>query len=275
MLHLTSDSHWRIRAIVTPLVLCAGLLAGCVTKPLWDERRLATLLPADVILLGEQHDAREHQQIHKSVVATLAQQGQLTALAIEMADAGRSTRGLPIDSTEQSIRDALQWKEAAWPWSAYGPAIMTAVRAGVPVLGANLPHDQMRAAMSDPGLDGLLPGPALKAQQQNIRLGHCDLLPESQITPMTRIQIARDRSMASVLQQALKTGQTTVLLAGNGHVDRQLGVPQHLSAKLTTRAVALQAGDNNNPIAGAYDARWVTPALPDKDYCTGVTANRP
>ena len=56
--------------------------------------------------------------------------------------------------------------------------------------------------MADGKLDGQLPGPALKAQQQAIRLGHCNMLPESQITPMTRVQIARDISMAQTLAAA-------------------------------------------------------------------------
>jgi uncharacterized iron-regulated protein len=232
--------------------------------------RLDQLLPADVLLLGEQHDAAEHQQIEQQVVANLAQRGVLAAVALEMADAGTSTASLHPSSSDEQVQLALRWSDKAWPWSAYGPAVMTAVRAGVPVLGGNLPRNRMQDSMADSKLDAALPGPALKAQQQGIRTGHCNLLPEAQITPMTRIQIARDQSMAGVLQQAVNPGQTTVLLAGSGHVDRQLGVPQHLSAKLITRAVALQAGDNNNPLGGAYDVRWVTPALPDKDYCASL-----
>ena len=96
----------------------------------------------------------------------------------------------------------------AWPWQDYGPAVMTAVRAGVPVLGANLPRDQMPASMNDSKLDVQLPGPALKAQQQAIRIGHCNLLPESQITPMTRVQIARDITMADTIHQLVFPGKT-------------------------------------------------------------------
>jgi hypothetical protein len=109
------------------------------------------------------------------------------------------------------------------------------VRAGVPVLGANLPRAQMPSRMADRQLDLQLPGPALKAQQQLIRTGHCNLLPESQVTPMARIQIAKDISMANTLAQAALPGKTVVLLAGSGHADRQLGVPRHLPADVVAQ----------------------------------------
>ena len=235
--------------------------------------RLDTLLPTDALLLGEQHDAKEHQQIHSQVIALLAERGLLAAVALEMADVGVTTAGLHPSSTEQQTRSALKWNDKGWPWEAYGSAVMTAVRAGVPVLGANLPREQIRPKMQDSALDGQLPGPALKAQQQLIRMGHCNLLPESQITPMTRIQIAKDISMAGTLVKAALPGKVVVLLSGSGHTDRLLGVPQHLPASLQFKAVRLRAGDAQvGDKAEAFDAVWATPALPEKDYCAEFKA---
>ena len=255
------------------------LLAGCVGQPLKTtpmppmtagqlSEKVSALLPADVLLLGEQHDAAEHQQIHAEVVALLAQRGTLAAVALEMADAGASTARLQPSATEAQTQSALKWNNNAWPWAAYGPAVMAAVRAGVPVMGANLPREQMRLKMLDAALDGQLPGAALKAQQQLIRSGHCNLLPESQITPMTRIQIAKDISMANTLASAMLPGKVVVLLSGSGHIDRLLGVPQHLPASLQVKAVRLRAGDAAaDDKLEAFDAVWATPALLEKDYC--------
>lgn len=261
-------------------VLCAALTTACAHRPeapiipllagpaAFDTAtRLDKLLPADVLLLGEQHDAAEHQQIEQQVLANLAQRGVLAAVALEMADAGTSTASLHPSSSDEQVRLALHWSDKAWPWSAYGPPVMTAVRAGVPVLGANLPRARMRDSMADSKLDAALPGPALKAQQQDIRTGHCNLLPEAQITPMTRIQIARDISMASTLSQAAVPGKVVVLLSGNGHADRFLGVPQHLGHDLRVKIIRLQAGPDAGDQASAFDMLWVTPALPEKDYC--------
>lgn len=231
---------------------------------------LEAALPADVLILGEQHDAAEHQHIEQQVVALLAARGTLAAVALEMADTGASTSALKPSATEQQVRNALNWNDKGWPWAAYGPAVMTAVRAGVPVLGANLPRAQMPASMADRQFDARLPGPALKAQQQLIRIGHCNLLPESQVTPMTRIQIAKDITMANTLAQAALPGKTVLLLAGSGHADLIVGVPQHLPSDLKTKAIRLRAGAVSNEKAEAFDAVWTTPALPEKDYCEGL-----
>ena len=245
-------------------------LCGCSLQPRQsDEERLAAWLPADVLLLGEQHDAGAHQNVQQLLVAVLAGRGLLAALALEMADSGTSTALLPPDASPEKVRALLNWDDMAWPWTAYGPAVMSAVRAGVPVLGANLPRSDMRASMADSQLDLRLPAPAFKAQQQLIRQGHCDLLPEGQITPMTRIQIARDRRMADTLAKAAQKGKVVVLNSGSVHADKQLGVPQHLPAGLQVKSVRLLAGGQVLP-GETFDGVWPTEALPDKDYCAGL-----
>src|SRR3954466_699883 len=168
-------------------VAACALLAGCAGAP-----PLPELAGVDALLVGEQHAAGVHAVVHERLVSTLAGRGNLAAVALEMAERGTSTAGLPASASESEVQQALHWNAQGWPWPRYRPAVMAAVRAGVPVLGANLPREQQRAAMQDRSLDQLLPGPALKAQQQAVRLGHCEMLPESQITPMTRVQIGRD-----------------------------------------------------------------------------------
>ncbi len=223
-------------------------LAACASLP----PAVDAALPADALLLGEQHDAPRHQHLHRETVQALAARGQLAALALEMADQGAGTRGLPAGADEAAVRQALRWNEAAWPWAAYGPAVMAAVRAGVPVLGANLPRGDMRAAMLDASLDQRLPPQALARQREAIRIGHCDLMPAAQLAPMARIQIARDRAMADTVSGAAQAGRTVVLVAGHAHVDAEVGVPLHLPPGLRARSVT-----------------W--PAVPPaRDYCADL-----
>ena len=259
--------------------LCTVLLSGCAAQLAADgiSSRALALLPADVILLGERHDAPDHQRIHREVIEALAQRGALAAVALEMADQGRSSAGLAPDVEPAQVRSALLWENNAWPWADYGPAVMAAVRAGVPVIGANLPRAQMRAAMNNADLDARLPAAALTAQQEAIRAGHCGLLPEGQILPMTRIQVARDVAMAQTVQAAAVAGKTVVLLAGGGHVDRNLGVPQHLPATLQAKSVLLQTqrAEAGADRADNFAEVWTTPRVPDKDYCAGLRAKLP
>ncbi len=206
----------------------ALLLPGC-----------AMLSVGDALLLGEQHDAPGHRELQREWVERLAARDHLAALALEMAEQGTSTVGLPAGADEAQVREALRWNAPSWPWDVYAPVVMAAVRAGVPVLGANLPRDMLREAMEDPQLDVLLPEPLLQAQRQAVRAGHCGLLPERQIPPMTRIQIARDRSMAQTLAEASRPGKTVVLVAGAGHVDPELGVPHYLPPGVRVRQLVL------------------------------------
>ena len=203
-----------------------------------------------ILLLGEQHDEPAHHELEREMVQALASRGVLAALALEMADRGASTAGLAPDASEAMVRQALQWNSSAWPWEAYAPAVMAAVAAGVPVVGANLPRQQLRQAAADRNLDRELPGPAMKAQQQAIRTGHCGLLPETQVGPMARMQIARDRAMAATLQQLVVPGMTVLLISGAGHADPAIGVPRHLPAGLVVKSAPLPP-----------------PLAPRQDYC--------
>src|SRR5262245_42117735 len=143
------------RLAVSLLFASAMLVLGCqsFTKPALAPHEvaapaadLAGLRPAELLLFGEQHDAPDQAPLQRRLVETLAAGGALAALGLEMAEQGRSTAGLPPDAAEDRVRAALDWQDAAWPWARYGPVVMAAVRAGVPVLGANLAREHLGAA---------------------------------------------------------------------------------------------------------------------------------
>ena len=119
------------------------ILGGCALTPHRSEvptwpQALERLLPTEILLLGERHDAPQHQDMQRQTVQWLAQRGLLAALVMEMAEAGRSTQGLAPQASEAEVQTALGWSEALWPWQNYGPVAMAAVQAGVPVLGIAL-----------------------------------------------------------------------------------------------------------------------------------------
>ncbi|MDP2986809.1 ChaN family lipoprotein [Hydrogenophaga sp.] len=257
------------RTAVT-LAVSVALLAACAhPTPSSVPALLAQVMPTPVLMLGEQHDAPEHQALQRDVIQALAARGQLGALVMEMAEQGHQTTGLPKDAGEARVREALNWTDqGGWPWPVYSAVVMAAVRAGVPVLGGDLPRSQMTAAMANDALESRIGSAVLQEQRQGIREGHCDLLPESQIAPMTRIQLARDDTMARIVAAAVEKagpGKTVVLVAGNGHVRRDLGVPLYLPKTLAHRVVMAQAGATKT--APPADAVWPTPAQPPRDHC--------
>jgi uncharacterized iron-regulated protein len=228
-----------VRAILI-LSTCLGLLAACAGVP---------ASRPDILILGEQHDAPGHQRLHRRTVEALAGRGQLAAVALEMALSGHSTRGLAPDAGDAQVRAALAWDDKGWPWAAYGPIVMAAVRAGIPVAGANLPPAGLREAARDAHIDSTVPAAALQAQVDDVREGHCGLLPESQLLPMARMQVARDAELARVTASLVVPGKTVVLVTGGRHADPQLGVPLHLPADLHVQS------------------RIWPPQPPARDYC--------
>jgi uncharacterized iron-regulated protein len=266
-------------------------LAGCVAlaPPITEQPSLA-IRPANVTLIGEQHDAPEHHALQRQMVADLTAQHRLAALLLEMADAGVGTENLPPTATEAQVQAALQWREAAWPWQNYGPSIMAAVRAQVPVLGANLPRAEMRTAMADTHWDEQVPPPVLQHHHMAIREGHCGLMPEAQIPAMARIQIARDVRMAQTIDKTVMrwgheaariakpdvhadtapTTPTVMLLAGSAHVVRSTGIPLHLAARYpqhSIEVIVMKAGSGATLPHTEADKIIETPVLPESDYC--------
>ncbi len=267
---------------IATLALLGGL-TGCATG--YPDRATAAargllqqLMPTPLLLLGEQHDATEHQALQAALVRQLGAEHTLAALVIEMAEAGDTTVALPPTADDATVRRALRWdtNRQAWPWPAYGPAIMAAVRAGVPVLGGNLPAVDMGAAMVNVALDSALGPGALRAQQTALRKGHCGLLPESQIAPMTRIQIARDQSLARTAVSVLQPGKTVLLVAGNQHVRRDLGAPLYLPAGQPHRTVmSLPKNLIEGTSSGETDRIWSSPALAPRDHCAEFLRQQP
>lgn len=259
----------------------ALLLGGCahqastLTSSADWQQTLAQWTDAQVIALGEQHDQIAHHQWEAQTVQWLAAVQRLGALVIEMAPAGGSTAGLATTSTEEQVQQALQWQSGAagggWPWQDYGPMVMNAVRAGVPVLGGNLPRAQMKQTMGQSRYDSHLPASGWQLQLDAIKDGHCGLLPESQFAPMARIQLARDESMAKVtataVQQWSRPGQSVLLVAGRSHVRSDIGVPTWLPKDLRQKVAIAQSDKAPKAINMKADKLLTLAGNASQDQC--------
>ena len=258
--------------LIVPLLVACSTPGVPTSMPVaaWAPHLQTAPLPA-ALLLRLPHDAPQHQQWQQATAQALIARQQLAAIVLEMADNGHSTQCLPPDATDAKVQQALQWQQAGWPWPAYGPTIMTAVRAGVPVVGGNLPRAAMKTVMQQAVWDSHLPPAAWERQREAIRTGHCHLLPAQQITPMTRIQLAKDAQMARTIQSHRQAGKTVLLIAGRGHVLRSIGVPTWLDRGTPALVAVAQAGAQDE-LAPTFDADVVvqTPALPAKDHCAAL-----
>lgn len=257
---------------------------------------LEALTGASIVLLGEKHDNPDHHSLQLEILQDLARSDRLQLLALEMLDADQQAllpalAGLDSEASLESLREALAWDADGWDWNFYGPLVQHALRARVPLVAANISRDQMseiyRSDDAQPWL-GMLDDTALAALHEEIDRSHCQLLPASQFPAMVRVQQARDFRMAQSLLGSEVTGamKTRVLVAGNFHVRRDLGVPRYLqqldpfmtSERVVSLAIlevdesVVEPGDYLESISGtpAYDFIWFTPALTDEDYCASL-----
>lgn len=232
----------------------------------------AASAPVAALLIGEQHDQPDHQRQAAQLIGELASQGRLQAVVLEMAERGATTRGLPPTASEPQVQAALRWDERGWPWARYRDIVMNAVRSGVPVLGGNLPRNELRQAQTDARWDTAIAATAWSRLRDAVRDGHCGLVPDEHLGPMVRMQVARDRSLAeTVLQQTqlAPAGKIVVLHAGAVHAARRTGVPLHLAELAPRSAVRTTAFA---PLAepADFDEIRTSRIEPQADHCAAL-----
>ncbi len=261
-----------------------GASSQAHATPMAPSGLLDAVVGARYILLGEVHDNSDGHAIRLEWLRLLARDRRFV-IAMEQFDRPRqadidaarqrieASRGaVPLDDTrlrEQALELARAggFASGAWDWPSYEPVVMLALRNGLPLQAANLPASEaMALARGQPRGPAGLAAPSLeptgawnRASQEAIEVairdGHCGLLPERAVAPMVRAQLARDRAMAEVMiDAARRTGLPVVLLAGNGHVRTDIGVPRHLAAlDPGARQVSVGVIERDERPEGRYD----------------------
>lgn len=244
---------------------------------------LATrLAAADYLLLGEIHDNPAHHRARAGLIRDLP--ATFRHLVLEQVDRGQRVDGnLPV---EEAL-DRAGFSRKGWGWPLHEPVLGAARERGMSLLGGNLDRKSARQVAKEgrPALDAELSRlveAAPLAESARLRLeanlveGHCGKLPAVRLSGMALAQRARDASLARTLTE---TGGPAVLIAGNGHVRRDYGVPAILAGAAPGARVAsvgfLELGPGERPDPetwrGLYDYVWFTPPATREDPCLGLT----
>lgn len=255
---------------------------------------VARALAADAVLLGETHDNPDHHALQAWMVRRMIAGGRRPAVAFEMIDDSqrdaleRHLATAPDDAA--GLGAAIGWDKTGWPdWTHYRPIAEAALAAGRAPIPANLSRDDTRAlARGDApdlsaklGLDRTLDPDMAAAIAEEIKVGHCDMLPEPAVPPMIRIQFARDAVMARALMAGLEEGRQAVLIAGASHIRTDRAVPWHLrqlapeAAMLSLAFVEIQEDETDpstygklyNSGALPFDVVIFTPRQEREDQC--------
>ena len=271
----------RFAFVLALAMLATSLgLGACTTstpRAEWQER----LRGDTVALLGEVHDNAVQHRLRLAILERAIDAGWRPAIVMEQfdrerqADIDRARRERPLDA--QHVIDLAG--ASGWNWDLYRPVVELALRRGLPLVAGDLSNADttkiVRGGLSAVfdvataaalGLDRPIDPEWQSAQEQEIDAGHCHALPASLWPRMARAQLARDAVLARAVLDHAEGG--VVLLAGNGHVRHDIGVPRWL-ALAPGRVLAigfLEDGDQSTPVA-AFDAVVRTAAAERSDPC--------
>jgi uncharacterized iron-regulated protein len=251
--------------IISAALLASALAlhAHAATRIAADADALARAMQGTrVVLLGEVHDNAAQHALRARALRKLIEGGARPAIAFEQfdrdaqeaIDRARRERPRDVDYLVAQAKGAPSWN-----WTMYKPFIALALEYDLPIVAANLPRaDAMKTATDAAAGDA--PAALVRAQEEAVRKGHCDLLPPEAIPGMARAQIARDRTLAQAI--APYAGRGVVLLTGNGHVRKDSGVPHWLPVASTSIGVLEDEEDTEG-----YDYYVVTERAARPDPC--------
>jgi uncharacterized iron-regulated protein len=251
---------------------------------------LADLGDADFVLIGERHDNLDHHRLQTRIAQALQRDARRPrALAFEMMAADRQLAIVehldahPGDAA--GLGAAVDWQSDGWPdWALYEPIARAAIANGGQIVAAGLDGAQKRAVFEQgpqalrssfvrrTGLDQSLAASLTADLRHELDEAHCGEAPPQVLAGMYRVQRARDAMMADRL--AVASGRAGgILIAGNGHVRKDRGVPWYLArlepgARVATVALIEVRDDVRRPPSDLpYDYVWFTPRVDDQDFC--------
>jgi len=276
-----------------------------LTETIWDLNTGArstqgslfgALRAARFRLLGEVHDNPAHHTIRLGLLDALAGSGLKPAVAFEQFDRAHDKALQQLLAagavTAEAVAQAVQFDRKGWNWDLYRPLVEAALRHRLPLRAANL----SRAEASRIAKEGMtaLGAPRIsqlrletvwsaekdRALREIVYEGHCRAIPEPLTTNIAAAQRARDATLAEALLEPPSDG--AVLIAGNGHVRRDLGVPLYLRQALPDARIAslglLEVENGKDQAADyfaegperTYDFAWFTPRAAREDPCKAL-----
>lgn len=288
---------------------------ACSPSPVTALRRALTAHLADggLLLLGEIHDSGVQHALRgyliDAIAAEMAQQDKpAPALVFEhirtdqAAAFGEQVKPTSREAARQAARDLLarlDWENSGWPPATlFLPIFEAAIAHRLPILPGHPTRAEVRdvarrglsalpeGTVKQLGLDTPLPEPFANTLLDELEESHCGLMPRTAFTNMALAQRYRDAHLAARLAAAANQHGAAILLAGNGHVRTDRGVPWDLARLVPERKVLavafIEVEDGKNDAAGyvprdpsgrpAYDYVILTPRTERADPCEAMRA---
>ena len=241
-----------------------------------------------VWLLGELHDNTTGHALRLQTLTRLVAGGARPALLMEQFDRELQTAidreqqpapGMPPGDAEfDAAVDALvrlaspPGAAPGWDWALYRPVLRLALQYRLPIVAANVSRRDARQVIAQglaaTGFDPGVPADIADAQATAIVASHCGQVSMAQAGRMALAQVARDQFMAR--QVGRYAGRGVVLLAGNGHVRKDLGMPRWLDNGTRQRSWAVAYLEPDSADITAFDQVVQVPEQPRVDPCKAM-----
>ncbi len=235
-----------------------------------------------IVLFGEVHDNAAQHALRLQAFEALLRSGARPALLLEQFDRERqpaidlARAGTPAPDAAQIIlagSGAPASENRLWNWPFYQPLIALALTYDLPIIAANVSREDARRVIAEglaaQGFNPLVAPEIQRAQSEEIEGSHCGMLDAAQAQRMVSAQVARDQFMARLVEVHAQRG--VLLLAGNGHVRNDIGVPRWLTprTRAQTESIGMLEADDGERAENerAFDRVIVTPRQHRKDPC--------
>ncbi|MEE2787751.1 MAG: ChaN family lipoprotein [Myxococcota bacterium] len=239
------------------------------------EQQLAQRLrSAPIILIGERHDHPDHHVIQGRILQALPA-GVL--VGFEMLNL-RDTAVVAKANSPESVRTLTNWDQSGWPsFNIYAPVFKALFEGGHQPAAVHPDRAHVRQSMMGPNsqahsigaYEGVLSPRGVAALRKDIDLSHCGYAPAGLVNAMMLAQEFKDRVMIKHLM-APPGPKQRVLIAGNGHVRRDYGVPNHTDRSVISIGIMEVKPAQISPKdygPHRYDYVWFTPRLDNLSPC--------
>ncbi len=263
------------------------VLDGATGAPVTSAELLRRIASADFVLLGEYHDNTRDHQARGTLITTAGTRHP----GIVFEQFARTSAPIPLPAAGDSLEPWLDqhgFDRKGWQWPMHRPVVEAAIASRSAIWGSGLSRDTLRTVVRG-GRDASpaallqlmnrvpLDSAARAAIDHELFVDHCGKLPASMMPGMRAAQEVRDASMTAALLAAGTHGPAW-LIAGNGHVRSDMGVPRLLRTVAPAKSV-LAVGFLERDSLGAlpdaverqrYQIVVVTPPAPREDPCAGL-----
>ena len=191
---------------------------------------IAAIQDADIILLGEIHDNLFQHRARADLVSKI--QSKEFAIVSEHLVSGSK---ITYSGSLLADLETIGFNRKAWSWPVHEVLYKKFEELSLPVFGGNLSKKDINNIYSGIGFsqsDTLTPTVKRSALDSQLKdklinalvAGHCGVVEEDLLSFMFKVQRLRDASLAYIATKVAPA----IVIAGNGHVRRDYGVPQIL-----------------------------------------------